>query len=114
MQLEQSQLSQGVRPATIDKLAVLSGMLLNDLTDDQVPSRQALDDFLLYVATLPAAEQSAIDTLRVPATDSHTGQAFDCTIGEALRDGKANKICLHKTGDLIGQAARYLRQSNNS
>lgn len=35
--------------------------------------------------------------------------AQNCTIWEAVRDARANKICLHKTGDLIGQAAHYLR-----
>jgi hypothetical protein len=114
LRIEQSSLSRGVRPATIVKLDQLSATLLGDLSDDQVPSRLALDDFLRYIATLPPAEQRAIDALRVPATDSHTGQAFDCTIGEAVSDGNANRICLHKTGDLIGQAARYLRQSNNT
>lgn len=109
LQMEQSELSQGIRPATMDKLDELAAVLLADMTDDQVTSRHAIDDFLTHVATLPEAEQKAIDKLRVPATDSHTGQAFDCTIGEAVRDAQANKICLHKTGDLIGQAARYLR-----
>jgi hypothetical protein len=114
LQMEQSRLSKGVRPATVDRLDQLSSILLNDQSDDQVPSRQAIDDFLRYIVTLPSAEQRAIDNLRVPASDSHTGQPFDCTIGEAVRDGKANKICLHKTGDLIGQAARYLHQSNTT
>jgi len=109
MRLEQSKLSQGVRPATIDKLENLSATLLADMSDNQITSRHAIDDFLSHVAVLPQAEQQAIDRLQVPATDSHTGQAFDCTIGEAVRDAQANKICLHKTGDLIGQAARYLR-----
>jgi hypothetical protein len=68
------------------------------------------DEFMVYIATLPQAEQDAIDRLQVPARDSHTNQAFDCTIGEAVRDGKANKICLHKLGDLLKQAATHLRK----
>jgi len=114
LQVEQSSLSKGVRAATIERLDRLSAILLNDLSDDQLPSRQAIDDFLTYLATLPHLEQRAIDNLRVPATDSHTGQPFDCTIGEAVRDGKANRICLHKTGDLIGQAVRHLRRNNTT
>lgn len=66
---------------------------------------------MAYLATLPQAEQDAIDKLRVPAKDSHTGQAFDCTIGDAVRDAKANKICVHKTGDLLSQAVTYLGQA---
>jgi hypothetical protein len=77
---------------------------------DQLSSRKAIDDFLAYKAILPCEEQRSLDELRVPARDSHTGQAFDCTIGEAVRDAQANKICLHKTGDLIRQAAKYLRR----
>jgi hypothetical protein len=69
------------------------------------------DEFVAYLATLPKAEQEAIDRLRVPARDSHTGQAFDCTIGDAVRDAKANRICVHKTGDLLSQAATYLRKT---
>ena len=94
MQLEQSRLSQGIRPATITQLDQLSATLLADQSTDQMASRHALDDFLAYVATLPQAEQTAIDELRVPATDSHTGQPFDCTIGQAVRDARANVTCL--------------------
>jgi hypothetical protein len=36
-------------------------------------SREAIDEFLAYLATLPDAEQQAIDKLSVPARDSHTG-----------------------------------------
>jgi hypothetical protein len=114
MKEEQGRLSRGVRSTTIDRLDQLAQALLADQSDDQVPSRRALDVFLAYQAILPRKEQNALNTLRVPARDSHTGQSFDCTIGEAVRDAQANKICLHKTGDLIGQAARYLRQSNSS
>lgn len=112
--LEQSALSRGVRPSTITALSSLSAVLLQDEAEDQLESRRALDDFMRYIATLPEEEQRAIDALRVPAVDSHTGQQFDCSIGEAVRDGKANKICMHKTGDLIGQAARWLSQNNNA
>jgi hypothetical protein len=110
LNMKQSQLSNGVRKATIDQLDQLSAALLADQSSDQMASRHALDAFLAYTATLPQAEQNAIDELQVPATDSHTGQAFDCTIGEAVRDAQANKVCLHKTGDFIGQAAKHLRQ----
>lgn len=94
MQLEQSRLSQGIRPATITQLDQLSATLLADQSTDQMASRHALDGFLAYIATLPQAEQKAIDELRVPATDSHTGQPFDCTIGQAVRDARANVTCL--------------------
>ncbi|KAF2192231.1 hypothetical protein K469DRAFT_745718 [Zopfia rhizophila CBS 207.26] len=109
LQEEQARMSQGIRPQTIEELEKLSSTLLADMSEQQISSRHAIDEFLSHVAVLPQAEQDAIDRLRVPATDSHTGQAFDCTIGDAVRDAQANKICLHKTGDLIGQAARYLR-----
>ncbi|KAF2461824.1 hypothetical protein BDY21DRAFT_1605 [Lineolata rhizophorae] len=113
LQVEQSKLSQGVRPATTDMLEQLSAALLADQSSDQLASRHAIDAFSSYIATLPPAEQNAIERLRVPATDSFTGQAFDCTIGDAVRDARANKVCLHKTGDLIGQAARYLRRNGS-
>jgi hypothetical protein len=90
----------------VEELAQLERRLLEDVSEEQVTSRQGLEDFLRHVVTLLEGEQRAIDGLRVPATDSHTVQAFDCSIGEAVRDGLANKICLHKTGDLIGQANR--------
>lgn len=114
MHVEQGKLAKGVRKATIDQLERLSAVLLADMSTDQRPSRQALDDFQAYMATLPQAEQKALDELRVPAVDSHTGQPFDCTIGESVRDLQANKICLHKSGDLIGQAAKHLRQFNTA
>jgi hypothetical protein len=126
LQLEQSQMSKGVRLATIEHLEVLAATVLIDDADDQYESRKAIgklnglhwifsrmiDLFLAYVATLPKLEQDAIDKLRVQARDSHTGQEFDCTIGDAVRDGRANKICMHKMGDLLKQAAAFLRRTN--
>lgn len=100
MQIEQSKLKQGVRPQTIDEMQKLAKVLLDDQSADQIPTRQAVDHWFAYTATLPQAEQKAIDVLRVPAKDSHTGQAFDSSIGESLRDAQANRTCFHKTGDL--------------
>lgn len=110
-QEEQSRLFEGVRLATIEKLDELARILLADMDEDQAASRTAIDGFFSYMAVLPLLERNAVDKLQVPAIDSHTGQSFDCTVGEAVRDARANKICLHKAGDLIGQAARYLRQN---
>ena len=59
---------------------------------------------------MPELEQKAIEGLKCPAKDSHTGQAYDSSIGEAVRDAKGNRVCFHKTGDLISQAAAHLRQ----
>ncbi len=109
LQMDQSKLSKGVRPKTVDRLENLGKVLLQDQSTDQIPSRHAVDEFLTYVATLPDAEQDAIERLRVPANDSHTGQGFDTTIGEAVQDAQANRVCSHKTGDFLSQAARYLR-----
>ena len=111
LQLAQSELSKGVRPESIEQLANMSAILLSDDSADQMASRQVIDGFLAYVATLPEAEQKALDGLRVPAKDSHTGQAFDSTIGEAVRDAQGNRVCVHKIGDFLGQAAEHLRQN---
>jgi len=62
------------------------------------------------IKVVPDLEQKAIDGLKCPAKDSHTGQAYDSSIGEAVRDAKGNRVCFHKTGDFIGQAAAHLRQ----
>jgi hypothetical protein len=109
--VEQGKLSKGVRPKTIEELEKMSAVLLADMSEDQMESRHVLDQFLGYVATLPGSEQKALDKLRVPAKDSHTGQAFDTTIGEAVRDAKANVVCMHKIGDFLQQAARHLKRS---
>ena len=108
LQIEQSKLSKGVRPATVKRLADLAKVLGADMSDDQMASRHAIDGFLAYVATLPDTEQKSIDKLRVPAKDSHTGLPFDSTIGEAVRDAQGNRVCIHKTAEFIGQAARHL------
>jgi hypothetical protein len=110
LQIEQGMLSQGLRPNTIKQLDELGTVLLADMSTDQIPSRHAVDEFLAYVATLPQAEQKAVDTLRVPARDSHTSQPFDTSIGEAVRDAQGNKVCFHKTGDFLKQAAQHLRR----
>jgi protein involved in temperature-dependent protein secretion len=111
LQVQQSQLRKGVRPQTIEMMEKLSTTLLEDQSEDQLASRHIVDEFLAYVATLPEVEQEAINGLKVPAKDSHTGQAFDCTIGDAIRDAQGNRVCIHKTGDFIGQSAKFLRQN---
>lgn len=110
LQVEQDKLSSGVRPKTIEEMEKMADVLLADMSEDQMASRHVVDDFLAYVATLPDAEQKALDKLRVPAKDSHTGQGYDCTISEAVLDAKGNKVCFHKTGDFIRQAAAHLRK----
>ena len=111
LQVDQSKLKRGVRSKTIEELKKLAGIFLGDETEDQLPSRSAVDQFAAYLATLPPDEQRAIDKLKVPAVDSHTGIAFDTTIGEAVSDARANRVCFHKTGDFLGQAAEYLKRS---
>jgi hypothetical protein len=108
LSLEQSKLCKGVRPETVKRLAGLATILLADMSADQMASRHAIDEFLAYVATLPETEQRSMDKLHVPAKDSHSGLPFDSTIGEAVRDAQGNRVCIHKTGDFLGQAARYL------
>ena len=127
MEIEQKKLKLGVRPKTIEQLDKLQTILLEDQTADAVPSRRAVDTFMAFLATLPMAEQTSLDKLRVPAIDSHTGARFDTSIGDAVRDasgkfllplsqesptllfaehwltGQGNLICFHKCGDLIKQ-----------
>ena len=111
LEVNQRELRRGVRAETVEMLGRLSETLLRD--DEEigfVPSRRAVEAFRAYLATLPTAEQRAIDMLWVPAMDHHTGMGFDMSIGEALEDALANRVCFHKVGDLLGQAARYLRR----
>ncbi|KAH7392857.1 hypothetical protein BKA66DRAFT_411779 [Pyrenochaeta sp. MPI-SDFR-AT-0127] len=109
--VEQHEMSKGVRVATIEQMEKLSRILLEDQSADTIPSRKAVDEFLAYVATLPDLEQKAIDALKCPAKDSHTGQSYDFSIGESVRDAKGNRVCFHKTGDFVKQAAAHLRQN---
>jgi hypothetical protein len=104
--IEQHKLKQGVRPKTLEEMDRMANVLMEDMAEDAMKSRLAVDEFLAYIATLPEAEQNAIDNLRVPAKDSHTGQAFDGTIGEAVRDAKANKLCFHKAGKSFSDISR--------
>ncbi|KAF8862599.1 hypothetical protein BDZ45DRAFT_799087 [Acephala macrosclerotiorum] len=110
LQIEQSKLSRGIRTKTIDELENMAKVLLADMSEDQTKSRDVLDTFLAYVATLPETEQVALDKLRVPAVDSHTGIPFDTSVGEAVRDAQGNKLCFHKAADLLSQAVSHLRK----
>lgn len=114
LQMEQHEMSKGVRPDTIVRMEELAKILLEDQSADSLPSRHAVDEFTAYCATLPELEQKVLDGLRCPAKDSHTGQSYDFTIGEAVRDAKGNRVCFHKTGDFIKQAATHLRQSRGA
>jgi hypothetical protein len=129
--VEQHEMAKGVRITTIEQMEKLSKILLEDQSSDTIPSRKAVDEFLAYIATctylsqmksvqggsstniqtVPALEQKVIDGLKCPAKDSHTGQSYDFSIGESVRDAKGNRVCFHKTGDFIRQAAGHLRQN---
>jgi len=101
LQLAQSQLRNGIRPETIDKIEVLGRIMLNDQSIDTAPSRQEMDEFLAYTVTLPEEEQKTINQLKIPSIDRFTRQPFDYSIGESMRDAKANTTCLHKVSTLI-------------
>ncbi|KAH9882865.1 hypothetical protein J1614_000231 [Plenodomus biglobosus] len=109
--VEQHEMSKGIRIATIEKMEALASILLEDQSAETMPSRKAIDEFLTYIATLPKLEQKAIDGFKCPAKDSHTGQSYDFSIGESVQDAKGNRVCFHKTGDFIKQAAAHLRQN---
>lgn len=111
MQVEQSQLSKGVRFETISRMRELARVVLDDQSVNSHPSHDAVDSFLACMATLPADEREALNKLRVPAVDSHTRAKFDMTIGDAVRDAKTNQICFHKAGDLLKQAADWLTKN---
>lgn len=96
LQQAQSQLKQGVRSATIDWIEKLGCIMLAEEAVDAAPSREAMDEFLAFVATIPEAEQNTINSLKIPARDGFSGQPFDYTIGESVRDAKANTTCFHK------------------
>ena len=111
LRVQQSKLKRGVRPQTISELDTLGKALLEDHSEDGKPSRVAVEAFTAYLETLPSSEQKAIDDLKVPATDSHTRVSFDTSIGEAVTDVQGNRVCSHKIGDFLTQAASYLKGS---
>lgn len=96
LQLAQSKLKKGIRPATIDWIEKLGCIMLAEEAVDAAPSREAMDGFLAFMATIPVAEQNTINSLKIPARDGFSGQPFDYTIGESVRDAKANTTCFHK------------------
>lgn len=96
IQYAQSQLKKGVRPTTIDQIEKLGRIMLEEQSIDAAPSRTAMDEFYAYLVTIPDSEQKTIRSLKIPARDSLNGQAFDYTIGESVRDAKANTTCFHK------------------
>lgn len=93
---EQSRLKKGVRPATIGWIEKLGRIMLAEEAVDAAPSRAAMDEFLAFVATIPETEQKTINLLKIEARDGFSGQPFDYTIGDSVRDAKANTTCYHK------------------
>lgn len=55
LQLEQHEMSKGVRDETITQLEKLAKLLLDDQSSDALPSRHAVDEFLAYIATRKSA-----------------------------------------------------------
>ena len=137
VRIRQTELRRGVRQETVRRLETLAKVLLEDDEESMQVSRGAMDDFAAYVATLPRDEREALNGLRCPATDRHTGVGYDASVGDMLRDAKANQVsgccgllfvlaglltlgasrltrniiqvCGHKAGDFLSQAARYLK-----
>lgn len=114
MLLSQAQMKKGVRPETINHIKNLGHALVEDKNEDAAASRKAVDEFLVYVATLPQEEQKVLNELKIPGRDSHTRMAFDYTVGESVRDAKANKTCFHKVGDFLIQAVAWLEISQET
>jgi hypothetical protein len=96
LQLAQDQLKNGIRPATIERIEKLGHIMLADNSMDAAPSQVAMDEFMAHILTLPKSEQKAISSLKIPGVDGNTGQPFDYTIGESVRDAKDNTTCFHK------------------
>jgi hypothetical protein len=96
LQEEQGRLKGGFRRTTIDMIGNLGKLMLSDQSADAGPSRQAIDEFLASTLTLPDSELKALNDLKIPGRDRNTGQAYDYTIGESVRDAKANITCFHK------------------
>ncbi len=82
--------------------------MAKSLLDDQKSSRLATESFTYYVATLPTEEQRTTEKLKVPARDSHTGIEADVIFGEAVKDIRGTRVCVHKTEDFLVQAVRSL------
>ncbi|CAK7224348.1 hypothetical protein SBRCBS47491_005518 [Sporothrix bragantina] len=112
MAVEQSELKRGVRATTIERMAHLSKVMLEDQSAHATPTIEAIDIFMAYYHTLPEAEKRTLKSLKVPAKDSHTGQAYDSAILEAIQDAKANRVCYHKVGDFLSQAAKKLKDGS--
>ena len=110
LRIAQGKLSKGVRPKTIAELENLAKILLTDQSTDLMPSHNAMEAFLSYVATLPRSEQESLEKLQISAKDSLNGRPFDTKILESIHDAKGNRTCTHKTGDFLNQAAKFLRQ----
>jgi hypothetical protein len=92
----QDRLRRGFHPTTVAHVAGLGDVMLRDQTENIGPTRRAIDEFNAYVATLPPDEQEAVQSLKIPATDQYTGQPYDLTIGDSVRDVVANVVCSHK------------------
>lgn len=114
LQVEQSKLKRGVRDQTIRELDKLAKVLLTDSTETAHPSRLAIEIFMSYLETLPDNEQQTIDKLQISARDSHSGIPFDTTIKEAVDDLVGNRVCSHKIGDFLSQAAAFLTTMDDS
>jgi hypothetical protein len=56
LRVEQRRMSKGVRTETIDRMEKLSMVLLDDNSIDAIPSRTAVDEFLVYIATCTYTE----------------------------------------------------------
>ncbi|KAH8656642.1 hypothetical protein BGZ60DRAFT_417430 [Tricladium varicosporioides] len=113
IQVAQSELRKGIRSRTIKRVAQLGEIMLADQSLDARNCRDAVEEFLAYVVTLPKTEQDTINSLKIPGKDKFSQQPYDYTIGESVRDAKTNTTCFHKVGDFLTQAAAYLQNQKS-
>lgn len=65
LQVEQHELSKGIRAETITQMEKLGKVLLDDQTSDALPSRHAVDEFLAYCATCESSSSPFHKSLKV-------------------------------------------------
>ncbi|KAF2422383.1 hypothetical protein EJ08DRAFT_597003, partial [Tothia fuscella] len=110
LQLRQLDWRKSINPKTIQRLGALAYNRPGPESDESEEQYRAINGFEFYSANLSGVEGEAINKLSVPITDSASGQSFDTTIGDTVRDAKANKICFGKAGEILEQAAEHLRK----
>lgn len=116
LQVAQKEMSEGVRPETIDRMEKLADVMLGERERDQMGSRRAMDEFQAYVATcefpLPVVLSKVwgADAWKCPSVNRKLWRHSDVRLLMVGRGGRMTVVLDRRCGMLKLRSCVFIRR----